>query len=154
MWHLFHGRFTSFEERKIRVPWDCWVFRPENGGIVIERPAPQYSLLHSPGGQIVISRSPAGIGLDLSNGYNRIVNHLISSQESIGYKFQSVHRTSLGDKAGYCWEFLRSDSRVLSIFCWFDKDTLGVSFSGSPAYREKFYFVVAELTGHWPHDGN
>ena len=146
MWHLLNGRFTTFEGQKIHVPWDFWVNRLDSGDIVITRPTAEYSLLHSPAGNMFIRRPRHGVQLDLSKDYDRVASRLVSSQESDGYELRTVRKLFIRNELGYCWEFMRSDSRALSVFCWFDKDTLAVEFVGSPEYREKFYSVLGDLS--------
>jgi hypothetical protein len=151
-WHLFNGRFTTFEGRKISVPSDFWVHRSDDGALLITRLAADIPLGHSPSGDIVIHRPRTGPRPDLSSDLDQVAGFLVSSQESIGYRLQFVRKVSMGSGFGYCWEFMRSDLRALSVFCRFDKDTLAVEFDGSPEYREKFYSVLTDVSNVPPTD--
>ncbi len=57
-----------------------------------------------------------------------------------------MHKVATPKAFGYSWEFVRFDLKLVDITCWFDKNTLSLSYAGSPVYRESFYAAVAELS--------
>src|ERR1700735_1241730 len=100
IWHIFHGNFTSFEGRKIHVPWDMWVLRsPES--ITVLREAPKYPILRSPASIILIQRTE-GAATDMSKYYDRIshANELPPN----GYRLRGLRQLSASKGTVYCWE--------------------------------------------------
>lgn len=147
VWHLFHGSSVSFEGHQIGVPWDMLVPLSGDRALMIIREAPKYPLLHSPAATILIARG-AGQPTDMSRNYDKIAR--ANGQPPNGYRFQGVRQVSAAKGTIYCWELASLDASSLSISCWFDKDTLAASYGGSPAYRERFYRVLAAVSGAPP----
>jgi len=143
-WHLFHGTYTTFEGHRIRVPWDMWALHLDAGGLVIVRKVPKYPLLRSPAGIIGIGRG-RGPATDMSKYYDRIAR--VNEHVPSGYRLQGRRQMSAARGTVYCWELASVDSSYLSIDCWFDKDTLGATYQGSSVYRDKFYAMVASVSG-------
>jgi hypothetical protein len=146
VWHLFHGTSVSFEGHRIGVPWDMLVPLSGDRALMMIREAPNHPIpmLHSPAGTILIQRG-AGRPIDVSKDYKIIAR--VNEQPPDGYRFQGVRQLSSAKGTIYCWELARLDASYLSISCWFDKDTLTASYGGSPAYRERFYQVLAAVSG-------
>jgi hypothetical protein len=144
VWHSFHGNFTSFEGHRVPIPWDIWVGRSAKGSLMVTREASKYPILRSPAGTILIERG-TGRAADMSKDYDRVAR--TNDPPPNGYRLQDIRQVLAAKGIGYCWEIVRVDSSYLSISCWFDKDTLAASYGGSPAYREKFYSVLATVSG-------
>jgi hypothetical protein len=142
LWHLFHGSFTSFEKRKIHVPWDMWRENSGDGALTLIRWKPAYRILTSPSGVITVLRSR--LTIDMSKNYDKIAD--MNEHPPSGYKFRGLHQFTAAKGTAYCWESVALDSsRVIS--CWFDKDTMLADFYGSPVYRDEFYKAIATLSG-------
>jgi hypothetical protein len=146
VWHLFHGTSVSFEGHKIGVPWDMLVPLSGDRALMIIREAPSHPIpmLHSPAATILIQRDAAQ-PTDMSRYYDRIAR--ANEQPPNGYRFEGLRKLSAAKGTIYCWELAQLDASYISISCWFDKDTLAASFGGSPAYRERFYRVLAAVSG-------
>jgi hypothetical protein len=144
VWHVFHGNFTSFEGHRIHVPWDMLVLRSADPSLTMVREAPTYPILRSPGGIVLIERR-SGPANDMSKYYDRIAR--ANEQPRNGYRFQGIRQLSSAKGTVYCWEMDRLDASQLSISCWFDKDTLGATYDGSPVYRNEFYKAIETVAG-------
>lgn len=144
-WHLFHGRYTTFEGRKVRVPWDMLVHRSGDGALMIKRSGTKYAFFKSPAGAILISRTH-GHKPDLSKEYDIRTNLIAGVKASSGFRLREVRKISADKGFEYCWEFMQSDFRTLDIDCVFNQNSLSVIFLGSPEYRERFYSVLADLS--------
>jgi hypothetical protein len=149
VWHLFHGTSVSFEGHKIGVPWDMLVPLSGDRALMMTREVPSHPIpmLHSPAATILIQRD-AGRPTDMSRNYDKIAR--ANEQPPDGYRFQGLRQLSAAKGTIYCWELARLDASYISISCWFDKDTLAASYGGSPAYRERFYRVLAIVSGAPP----
>ena len=143
VWHLFHGRFTSFEGHKILVPWDMWAEHNSVGAIDIIRTQPDYPIARSRTGVIMIQRVP--VRTDMTKVYDRVSQ--INGTAVAGYKYLGLQRLQAPRGAVYCWEQARLDSGDLYVECWFDNDTLAATYAGSPTYREDFYDSIKAVSG-------
>ena len=148
-WHLFYGRHVSFQRRKLPVPWDFFVIRSQDDAIAISRPPSEYALIDSPSGMMLIA-SHRGYRPDLSKDYDKFTNTMADLRISYGVRLRAVRRLSSSTGIGYCWEFMQFDYRAVEIVCYFDKNTLSLTYTGSPEYREEFYSVVAPFTDRPP----
>ena len=144
IWHACHGNFTSFEGRKIHVPWDMMVLRSSDQAISLLREPPKYPILASRSGiiQIMRTRAPA---TDMSKYYDRIAG--ANEVAPNGYRLQGLRQLSAPKGTVYCWEIARLDASHLSISCWFDQDTLSASYEGSRVYSQEFYNAVESVSG-------
>jgi hypothetical protein len=149
VWHLFHGSSVSFEGHRVAVPWDMLVLHLDEKAFMMTRQVPSHAIpiLHSPAAVILIQRD-ARQPTDMSKDYATIAR--VNEQPPNGYRFDGLRQLSAPKGTIYCWELARLDTPYLSISCWFDKDTLAASFGGSPAYRERFYKVLAAVSGPPP----
>jgi hypothetical protein len=146
VWHLFHGTSVSFEGHKVAVPWDMLVPLSGDRALMMTRQVPSHPIpmLHSPAATILIQRD-VGQPTDMSKEYATIAR--VNEQPPNGYRFNGLRQLFAAKGAIYCWEVMQLDESYISISCWFDKDTLAASFGGSPAYRERFYKVLAAVSG-------
>jgi hypothetical protein len=129
-WHLFHGKFASFDGRRIHVPWDMWVSSSGVHSLSIIRDAPLHPFLHSPSGILLFVRRQ-GPATDMSKNYDRIAT---AYRSRAGYLFQGVQELEGRNGIVFCWELTTADSSSSSISCLFDEDTLSANFEGSAVY--------------------
>lgn len=145
VWHLFHGNSISFDGRKVHVPWDMWAPQLSNLGgdqsVMLIRETPSYTLVRQPYGLILIERS-AGPATDLSKSYDRIAR---ANEQTKGFRLLDLRRLSGAKGNVYCWESTMLNATYLNISCYFDKDTLGATYAGSPEYSERFYGMLTTI---------
>lgn len=139
LWHISHGRFASFGDRRIAIPWDMWVDRG-NHGIVIVREAAKHRLLNSPWGTIVLTQG-TGKPTSLPADYDRIAR----SEEQLpeGFRLQVVREVRARKRRGYCWESSRVGTSELMISCHFQNDTFSAALRGSSSYSHAFYEAIS-----------
>ena len=144
VWHLFHGNAVSFSGYKIYVPGDRWAHTSGRDGVTILRQAPNYNIFHSPSGILLFTRG-SGPATDMSRNYDKIAQ----ANEQTTLELHPMGTRKLAGTKGtvYCWESANGDVSNLVISCWFDKDTLAASYTGTPNYRDDFYRAVSVLAG-------
>jgi hypothetical protein len=140
-WHIFHGDSVSFDGRKVRVPWDMRAFQPDDRSVMLIREEPRYAFLRQPYGAILVVRH-AGPATDLSKNYDRIAH---ANEQTKGYRFLDLRRLPGVKGTVSCWESAKLDAPYTSISCYFDKDTLGAAYGGSPEYSDRFYRMLTTI---------
>jgi hypothetical protein len=101
-------------------------------------------MLHPASGFMQIQRNPRLLTFT-SKDYDRLA-HLYQIPRE-GYEFRGVRHITTATGQGYCWEWVRHDSSLLSIGCWFEGDTLLAAYGATPGYREQFYDALAVVSG-------
>jgi hypothetical protein len=142
LWHAVHGRFVSFDGSKLPVPADMWVRRSENGALTLIRERPQYPLLASRSGILLLQYLPPATP-DLSTNYGQISHTYVSSR--VGLK-TDVRRVSGTQRNGYCWEVSGVGAASLEISCRFENSLVPIEFVGTTEYRASVDSVIAAFT--------
>src|SRR5262249_34065820 len=142
LWHLEYRGAAAFDGHDVRVPWDMWAYHPDEMSLAIIREAPKVSFVHFPSALMVISRG-RGRPTDMARDYDEIAR--ANQRVPAGYRQNGTRQFPTAKGSGYCWELMQDDGKAISVSCWFDKETLGASYGGSPVYREAFYKVLAAI---------
>lgn len=139
-WHALHGSSFEFEGHRITVPWEMAVF-PSRTGFAIVRQMPKYAILKPPYGSVLVTRG-LGPPTDMSKNYQRILQAV---QPPKGYHLLDLRKFPGVKGTISCWEDADATASDLYIECWFDKDTLMATYSGTNTYRDMFYRIVSQL---------
>ncbi len=142
LWHIRHGTFVEFEHQQIRVPWDMWVITSGDHALTILRQTPEFPVLNSPSGVILISRG-SGAPTDFSKNFAKIA--AAYERNLAGFHTLGLRKLSAKTGAVFCWEQGNVGLSELDISCLFDNSTLSAAYSGSPRYRDAFYNVLKKM---------